>query len=431
MIFNILITLFFVLLNAFFVAAEFAIVKVRSTQIDILAQKGTFTAKVAQHLITHLNEYLSACQLGITIASLGLGWIGEPVVSKIILWIFDIVGIHITIDVAEKIALPAAFVTITILHIVFGELAPKSLAIIKAEKTALFVSIPLRIFYFIFKPFIWTLNEMANQALKLLGISAASDFEIHSEEEIREILKSSYKEGAIEETKEKLLQNVFDFSQITAKQVMVPRNRIVGIERRMRFKDVYNKFISEGYSRMPVYDTNIDNIIGIIYAKDLLQMLAKNDTTNFEIDRILRKPLFVNENQKIQDILKLMQKEKVHLAVVIDDFGGTAGLITIEDILEELVGEIQDEFDEEPPKIKRLSENEYEILGETPIDEINKTLNIKIPKSKVYETIGGFVTYNSRRIPQKGEKFNFEGFSIEVISISERKVGKVKLILID
>lgn len=431
MIFNILITLFFVLLNAFFVAAEFAIVKVRSTQIDILAQKGTFTAKVAQHLITHLNEYLSACQLGITIASLGLGWIGEPVVSKIILWIFDIVGIHITIDVAEKIALPAAFVTITILHIVFGELAPKSLAIIKAEKTALFVSIPLRIFYFIFKPFIWTLNEMANQALKLLGISAASDFEIHSEEEIREILKSSYKEGAIEETKEKLLQNVFDFSQITAKQVMVPRNRIVGIERRMRFKDVYNKFISEGYSRMPVYDTNIDNIIGIIYAKDLLQMLAKNDTTNFEIDRILRKPLFVNENQKIQDILKLMQKEKVHLAVVIDDFGGTAGLITIEDILEELVGEIQDEFDEEPPKIKRLNENEYEILGETPIDEINKTLNIKIPKSKVYETIGGFVTYNSRRIPQKGEKFNFEGFSIEVISISERKVGKVKLILTD
>jgi len=431
MIFNILITLFFVLLNAFFVAAEFAIVKVRSTQIDILAQKGTFTAKVAQHLITHLNEYLSACQLGITIASLGLGWIGEPVVSKIILWIFDIVGIHITIDVAEKIALPAAFVTITILHIVFGELAPKSLAIIKAEKTALFVSIPLRIFYFIFKPFIWTLNELANQALKLLGISAASDFDIHSEEEIREILKSSYKEGAIEETKEKLLQNVFDFSQITAKQVMVPRNRIVGIERRMRFKDVYNKFISEGYSRMPVYDTNIDNIIGVIYAKDLLQMLAKNDTTNFEINRILRKPLFVNENQKIQDILKLMQKEKVHLAVVIDDFGGTAGLITIEDILEELVGEIQDEFDEEPPKIKRINENEYEILGETPIDEINETLNIKIPKSKGYETIGGFVTYNSRRIPQKGEKFNFEGFSIEVISISERKVGKVKLILTD
>lgn len=429
MLFNILVTVFFVLLNAFFVAAEFAIVKVRNTQIELRAKRGSFSAKVTMHLITHLNEYLSACQLGITIASLGLGWIGEPVVSKIILAIFSFLGIDITFETAEKISLPLAFVTITILHIVFGELAPKSLAILKAEKTALVVSVPLRAFYFVFKPFIWILNEFAIFTLKILGIRVQEDKDLHTEEEIREIVKASLKVGALEATKEKLLQNVFDFSLITAKQIMVPRKKIVAIEKNMTLQQIFEKFQIEGYSRMPVYETNIDDIIGVVYAKDILKFFTSEKNFDFDVQKILRKPLFVKETQRIQDILKTMQKEKVHLAIVIDDFGGTAGLITIEDILEELVGEIQDEFDEEQPSIKKINEKEYEILAETPIDEAIETLQIQIPKSKEYETIGGLVTFIAGRIPQEGERFYFDNYFIEVTSADERKVAKVKIVI--
>lgn len=429
MLFNILVTVFFVLLNAFFVAAEFAIVKVRNTQIELRAKRGSFSAKVTMHLITHLNEYLSACQLGITIASLGLGWIGEPVVSKIILAIFSFLRIDITFETAEKISLPLAFVTITILHIVFGELAPKSLAILKAEKTALVVSVPLRAFYFVFKPFIWILNEFAIFTLKILGIRVQEDKDLHTEEEIREIVKASLKVGVLEATKEKLLQNVFDFSLITAKQIMVPRKKIVAIEKNMTLQQIFEKFQIEGYSRMPVYETNIDDIIGVVYAKDLLKFFTSEKNFDFDVQKILRKPLFVKETQRIQDILKTMQKEKVHLAIVIDDFGGTAGLITIEDILEELVGEIQDEFDEEQSPIKKINDKEYEILAETPIDEAMETLQIQIPKSKEYETIGGLVTFIAGRIPQEGERFYFDNYFIEVTSADERKVAKVKIVI--
>ncbi|MGB9770605.1 MAG: hemolysin family protein [Candidatus Kapaibacteriota bacterium] len=429
MLFNIIVTLIFVSLNAFFVAAEFAIVKVRSTQIEIKAKSGSFSAKVAKHLISHLNEYLSACQLGITIASLGLGWIGEPVVSKIILATFSFLGVELAPATAHRVALPTAFILITILHIVFGELAPKSLAIVKAEKTTLLVAVPLKTFYLIFKPFIWTLNEMANLSLRLLGINIREVYDTHTEDEIREILKFSQKSGTIEPTKEKLLLNVFDFTQITVKQVMVPRNKIVAIDKAMTFEEILYKFQTEGYSRLPVYDASIDDIIGIIYAKDFLQIIAQENKQNFNIEKLLRKPLFVKEDQKIQDILRLMQKDKVHLAIVIDDFGGTAGLITIEDILEELVGEIQDEFDEEQPLIKKLNDKEYEILAETTIDDIKDAINIDLPKSKEYASIGGLISFTAGRIPQPKERFFFDKFYIEVLSATERKVNKVRLVL--
>ncbi len=429
MLFNIVVTLFFVLLNAFFVAAEFSIVKVRSTQIEIKRRKGSFPAKVALHLVSHLNEYLSACQLGITIASLGLGWIGEPVVSKIFLSIFQALDLDIGYDAVEKISLPFAFVTITILHIVLGELAPKSIAILKAEKVSLFVAIPLRIFFIIFKPFIWVLNEMSNLILKTIGIKVEDTLEIHTEEELKQIVKSSLKFGNIELGKEKLLQNVFDFSQITVKQVMVPRNKIVAVDKGITLEQMLSRFESEGYSRIPVYDTTIDDIIGIVYAKDLLLQMKAKTGEKLDILKIIRKPLFVKETQKIHEVLKIMQKEKVHLAIVIDEFGGTAGLLTIEDILEELVGEIQDEFDEEQPLIRKLSNTEFELSGITTIDEIVETLNIDLPKSKEYETIGGLVSFLSGRIPQKGERFYFDQFYIEVVSANKRIVEKLRIVL--
>lgn len=427
MIFNFIITSFFVLLNAFFVAAEFSIVKVRLTQIEVKIKSGSKIAKTAKHLVEHLNEYLSACQLGITLASLGLGWIGEPVVSKIILDFFSLFKFEILNETAHSIALPSAFILITILHIVLGELAPKSLAIVKSQQTALFVALPLRIFYFIFKPFIWFLNEFSNLILKILGINISQVEDFHSEDEIREILRSSYQLGQIKSEKEKLLQNVFNFSERKVKQIMIPRNKMVGIEIHSSIEEVIHKFLNEGYSRMPVYHSNIDDIVGVIYAKDLLGLSKHTQTEKLSLENILRAPLFVNENNKIEDVLKEMQKTKVHIAIVVDDFGGTAGLITIEDILEELVGEIQDEYDEEQPLITKINDFEYEILSETPIDDINLQIPINLPKTKDYQTIGGMFTYHLGRIPKVGERLSFEDFYLETISSSSRKVDKIRI----
>jgi CBS domain containing-hemolysin-like protein len=427
MVFNILITIFFVFLNAFFVAAEFSIVKVRSTQIDLKIKEGSKIAKITRHLVEHLNESLSACQLGITIASLALGWIGEPVVSRIILFLFALVGVEIATETAKSIALPTAFILITVLHIVFGELAPKSLAIVKPQQTALLVSLPLRTFYVIFKPFIWLLNESANLTLKILGIEILSSADLHTEDEIREILKSSHISGKLDASKEKLLQNVFDFPQLKVKQIMVPRNKIVAIEFKSSFEQIIDKFLKEGYSRMPVYDSNIDNIVGVIYAKDLLSYQNKVNTQDFRIENLLRNPLFVNENSPIDEILRKMQRHKIHIAIVLDDFGGTAGLITLEDIIEELVGEIQDEYDEEQPLIKKINDSEYEVLAEASIDDINEQLPINLPKMEDYNTIAGLFSHFLGRIPKQGERLSFDNFYIETLSSSQRKVDKIKI----
>ncbi|MCX7880156.1 MAG: hemolysin family protein [Ignavibacteria bacterium] len=428
MVFNIFLTLFLVFLNAFFVAAEFAIVKVRNSTINIRARKGSFTAKVASHIINNLNEYLSACQLGITIASLGLGWIGEPVVSKILLWLFGILGFDVTKDFIEGISLPLAFVIITILHIILGELAPKALAIVRAEQTALLTSLPLRLFYLIFKPFIWFLNKMANLTLLPFGIRVVEQVDTHSVEEIREILKESSKLGAIEETEEKLIQKVFEFSGRTAKQIMVPRGKIVGIKRGLSFREVLEIFVKEGFSRMPVYETTIDEVVGILYAKDILALKTDCPTgEEFSWEKYLRKPLFVHEDTKIQNILKEMQKNKIHIAIVYDDFGGTSGLVSIEDILEEIVGEIHDEYDEEITTIRRITDEVFEIDAETSIEYLNKHFGLNLPTSDDYETIGGFISSNFGRIPKSGERLDIDGLQWEILNSTERKILTIRL----
>lgn len=429
MIWKILITILLVLLNAFFVAAEFAIVKVRGSQIDLRVRSGHKSAKIARHLIDHLNEYLSATQLGITFASLGLGWIGEPVVSKIIIAFVSLLGINLDTTLIEKFSLPAAFITITVLHIVFGELAPKSIAIIKSEQTALFVSLPLRLFYFVFKPFIFVLNGFANLIVKMIGLNPiGGHIEFHSEDELRHILKESSKIGTIEKSEEKLIQNIFDFADRKVRQVMIPRNRIVGVDKNSTLMEILQKFNSEGYSRMPVFDTTIDDIVGILYAKDLLKIVNEMGMEQrFVLEKITRKPLFVHEDEKIETILRLMQKNKVHIAIVTDDFGGTAGLVSIEDILEEIVGEIQDEYDEEPPIVVQITDKDFEIIASANIDDVNDLLPIKLPKQEEYDTVGGFVYHNLGRIPKQGETIRIENLELVVVQTSERSIEKVRI----
>ncbi len=432
MIWKILFTIFLVLLNAFFVAAEFAIVKVRSSQIDLRVRSGHKAAKITRHLIDHLNEYLSATQLGITFASLGLGWIGEPVVSKIIIASFTFLGINSDINLIEKISLPIAFITITILHIVFGELAPKSIAIIKSEQTALIVSFPLRLFYLVFKPFIFTLNGFADLVLKVFGVSPVTGhIEFHSEDELRHILQESSKVGTIEKSEESLIQNIFDFTDRKVRQVMIPRNRIVGFDKNSTLSEILQKFNSEGYSRMPVFDSTIDDIVGILYAKDLLKAINETNAQQlFLLDNIIRKPFFVHEDEKINTILRLMQKNRVHIAIVIDDFGGTAGLVSIEDILEEIVGEIQDEYDEESPIVIPITDKDFEIIASASIDDANDLLPVKFPKQEEYDTVGGFVYHNLGRIPKQGETMRVGNFELVVTQTSERSIEKVRIRII-
>lgn len=427
MILDILLTFFLVFLNGFFVAAEFAIVKVRLSQIELKVKEGSKLAKLSSNIVHHLDAYLSATQLGITIASLALGWIGEPVVSAIIINLMDMFGFSITPEMAHKIALPVAFVTITILHIVFGELAPKSLAIQRSEQVTLLVSIPLRIFYLLFSPFIWLLNSFANLMLRLAGFPAVSELDqLHSSDEIRYILDESKKSGIIEAADYNLINKIFDFSNKDIKQIMVPRGKIVGIDSSLSFDEIVQVFINEGYTRMPVYTQDIDNIIGTLNAKELFPALLKQGKKT--INEMLRQAYFVQENDMLKQVLNNMLKNKVHIAFVLDEFGGIAGMVTMEDIIEEIIGEIQDEYDDEKPLINKITDNEYIISARTVINDLNEILPVPLPESEEYETVGGMIMCNVGRIPELNEEVELEHYKVIILQRSNRLIELVKII---
>jgi CBS domain containing-hemolysin-like protein len=430
MIFNIFLTLFFVFLNGFFVAAEFAIVKVRSSQIELRIRTGSKLASISKNIIQKLDVYLAATQLGITMASLGLGWIGESVVTVLILDLMRFIGIDISPQLAHKIALPLAFATITCLHIIFGEQAPKSLAILRSEQVTLMLALPLRIFYLIFKPIILLLNFLSNRVIILLGFERITEEHgLHSSEEIRYLLEESSKSGIIAKTEHKLLENVFEFSDTPVKQIMVPHNKIVAVEIKMSSDDIMNTFIEQGYSRLPVYKDSIDNIIGIIYAKDMISML--NHRNLIIINDIIRLPFFVGEDYKISRLLHSFQKERNHIAIVLDEFGGTAGIVTMEDILEEIVGEIQDEYDEEQPSVEKINDNEFVILASSTIGDTNDFLPVPLPESEDYESVGGLIMNITGRIPETNEIIPIDSYSCKILKRSKRNIEKIKLTYID
>ncbi len=415
-------------MNAFFVAAEFAIVKVRISQIELKVRTGSRLAKLTKHLILHLDAYLSATQLGITLASLGLGWIGEPVVAKILTDLVYFLGINISEQLIHKISLPLAFLVITILHIVFGELAPKSLAIQRSEQVSLFVALPLRLFYIIFSPFIWILNGFANLFIKMIGFEPITEsHSLHSSDELRYIIEESSKSGSIEPTQHRLIENIFEFKDTPIKQIMVPRGKIIALEANMNITQAIELFKNEGYSRMPVFEQSIDNIVGVVFAKDLIGIFENNN--NDSVKNYMKPAFFVSEDEKISNIMKIMQRDKIHLAIVLDEFGGTAGLVTMEDILEEIVGEIQDEYDEEIPLIEKISETEFQVNAVLPIDDANDILPYPLPADEEYETIGGLVISKVGRIPEINEVIDIGDYLCTVLKRSKRKVELLKLSL--
>ncbi|MGZ4037089.1 MAG: hemolysin family protein, partial [Bacteroidia bacterium] len=346
MFLDLLFTFCLVLLNGFFVAAEFSLVKVRSSQLDLKIQTGSKRARIAKGLKDKLDSTISATQLGITLSSLGLGWVGENVVARMVIGIFHKFHTSLEPALVHSISIPVAFALITFMHITVGEQMPKMLGIKFSLQTATFISLPLKIFYFIFRPFIWLLHKSTNLFLKLLGIKNLEE-EVHTEEELRLILTESEEGGAIKPSENELIQNVFDFDDRTVKQIMVPQKRMVAIDVELGRDLMIKTIIEEGFSRMPVYLGDTDNIIGIVHSKDLLKAVIDNKFKT--IKDIMRPVHFVPESMKINDLLRDFQKHHIQMAIVTDESGATAGLITMEDIIEELVGEIQDEHDEEKP----------------------------------------------------------------------------------
>jgi CBS domain containing-hemolysin-like protein len=423
MLTDLFLTFLLVVLNGFFVAAEFALVKVRSSQVDLKAQKGSNRAKVAQIILQRLDTYLSASQLGITLASLGLGAFGEHVMSEIVADIFA--KLHVTVN-PHLVTVPLAFGLITFLHITLGEQVPKMFGIKYSMETILFIAWPLRIFYFIFGPFIWLLNKSSNFFLRLLGIKAVGEEDVHTEEELRLILTESEEGGAIKPSENELIQNVFDFDDRIVKQIMVPQNRVTAIDVEGLDRDgITQKITDEGFSRYPIFLGDIDNIIGVVYAKDLFKEMFSGKFRT--IKDIMRPAHFVPESMKINDLLRDFQKLHMQIAIVTNEFGATAGIVTMEDIIEELVGEIQDEHDEEKPTVEKKSETEYIVNAHSSIGDVNESLPMSLPESSRYGTISGLINFLWGRIPGVNEKKQYGGYEITILQRKKQTVESVKL----
>jgi len=425
MSFDIFLTLFLVFLNGFFVAAEFSIVKVRASQLGLKGQKERKVTKLASHIVAHLDSYLAATQLGITFASLGLGWIGEPVVARMIMEIMTLVGVPISPNIAHDIALPLAFALITTLHIVFGELAPKSIAIQHSKATALAVAYPLQIFYFTFKPFIWLLNGFANFMLKLLGIEAVRGSEAHSSEELKYLILQEKERGQMEQMDYDLIKKAFDFSERTAKQVMIPRRHVFSINIEDFDESQIDKLIEEGYSRIPCYEKNFDNIVGVIYLKDVLITLEKKQPINLR--EIMRNLMIVPETKRIRQLLKEFQLKHQQIAVVMNEFGEWTGIITMEDILEELVGEIHDEYDVEIPIVEKIADKTFYVIASASLDNINELLPHPIEKDETYQTLAGYLLLKIGRIPNTNDKITLGDYEYTILKKSRNSIIMVQI----
>ncbi|GEK35382.1 UPF0053 protein YhdP [Kurthia sibirica] len=400
--------------SAFFVATEFSIVKVRTTKIDQLIAEGNTKAIKAKKVISSLDEYLSACQLGITITSLGLGWLGAETIAMVLKPIFDLIAVDAS--VMTVVSYIVSFSIVTFVHVVVGELAPKTLAIQKAEAVAIHTAPVLILFHNVMYPFIKILNSSANGLAALFGIRGANDSEVAmTEEELRIILSDSLKGGEINQSEYKYVDNIFDFDDRTAKEVMVPRTEIVGIDKELTLKEVFDLMGVEQYTRYPVIDGDKDHVLGLVNMKHLLTAYIRNPEVNGikPITSFMRPVIRVFETSPISDLLLKIQRERIHMAILMDEYGGTSGLVTIEDIIEEIVGDIRDEFDaDEVPEVRIIGENHYIVDAKMLLENVNDILNITIEDDDI-DTIGGwFMTQNFDA--KEGEKVVNQGYEFIV-----------------
>ena len=411
-IFNLVLVVILIALTGFFVATEFAIVKVRPTRINQLVEEGRRGAKAAKHVTTHLDEYLSACQLGITVTALGLGWLGEPTVEKMLSPL--LADFNLPDGTAHFISFIVAMMIMTYLHVVFGELAPKTIAIQKAETITLLFATPIMWFYRLMYPFIWLLNGSARLLLSLFGLKSASEHEeTHSEEELRMIMSDSYKSGEINKTELTYVNNIFEFDNRVAKEIMVPRTSIQTINLDATLEEIMDLIHDEKYTRYPIIDGDKDHIIGLINMKDILSAQRKFGPHDQPVSQIMKPIISIIETIPINDLLLKMQRERTHMAILFDEYGGTSGLVTVEDILEEIVGEIRDEYDaDEISEVRKIADDHYLFNSKVLVSEINDILGTHLSDEEI-DTIGGWIFTQNYEVAI-GDSIEVEGYSFKI-----------------
>ena len=423
---NFLLVAFLIAMNGFFVAAEFCCVKMRPSRLETLIQEGNKRAVYAKKLTDELDEALSVTQLGITLASLGLGWVGEPFVAELIAPLTHSLGIGETLE--HTISFALAFSLITSLHIILGELTPKSMAISNTEKILLAIALPMLVFWKIMYPFVIMLNVTANFVSKHLGLQASGEGEVaHNPEEIRLLMEESHKQGLVDDTEVDFVDNVFDFTELSVREIMVPRTDMVCLYTNKTYEENLQTMLEEQMTRYPICNEDKDHIIGFLHVKDLISWRLSGDKKlKPNLTKLARKVFVVPESMDVSVLLKMMQKNRSQLAIVVDEYGGTSGMVTIEDIVEELVGDIQDEFDEERSEIEKRDENLYSIDGKMLLEDLEDEFDIKIDDEDV-DTIGGWLYDRIGGEPRVGQTASFEGNTFYVEEVDGVRITRILL----
>ena len=419
---NIIVVLLLVFMNAFFVATEFSMVKVRKSRIETLVAEGNNRAKYTLKVVRDLNSYLSACQLGITLASLGLGWVGEPAVARMLEPLFELM--HLPETMVHSVSFVIGFSLITTFHIVLGELCPKSLAILFAEKIAMFTAMPLIFFYKLTYPIMWAFNHSTNLILKAFGVSQVDEAEeAHTDEEIKLLVEDSYKHGLIDKTEMALVDNIFDFTETTVKDIMIPRTDMACLFIDDTFEEIVSYTLNNPFTRYPICRENKDNIIGFVHIKDLYKQKVEGKDN---IDEVIRDINFIPESMSISELLKLFKKQKAQIAIIIDEYGGTFGLVTVEDILEEIVGEMQDEFDIGVNEIVKNDDGSYLVNGKVLLEDVTDLLGTEIEVENI-DTIGGWLYSQLKPYPKVNDKILYENYEFTILSCSKKRISSVQI----
>src|SRR2546423_8811121 len=420
--------LFFVAANGFFVGAEFALVSVRRTRLEARAAAGSRRARAALRLTGNPTLFISATQLGITIASLALGWIGEPTIASLL----QPIALRIASEgragyVAHAFAIIVAFAAITFLHIVLGELMPKMFALERAEGLALFVARPLELFTKVFRAPLWIFNRTGATLGRLLGLKASLQHTaVYSEVELRQLIDISRESGHLRAEERRLIHRVFEFSDTLVREAMVPRPQIAAISADCSLADIRRAFQQHRYSRLPVYRDSLDNVVGFIHSKDLMPYLLRPE--DFKLEYVLQPPMYVVDTARLEDVLRQMQRKKTHFGFVVDEHGGIEGIITLEDLLEEIVGDISDEHDEEVnEQITPVNERTYNLDGALAVRDLNRRLKTSLPESEGYTTVGGYLMSVAGHVLQPGEVIEADGLRFIVEKVERRRLLKVTL----
>ncbi len=423
-----LLIFFIVGLNGYFVASEFALVSVRRTRIETQAGEGDKSAQAALRLLSNPTLFISAVQLGVTLSSLALGWLGEPTIAKILEPVADKIASEGTAGyLAHGAAIFISFTIITFLHVTFGELVPKMFALEKAESFALIAARPLEFFAKVFKPVLWVFNLTGGAIGKLLGLKSSLDHaSVYTEEEIRQLVKLSEESGHLNKEERRLINQVFDFSETTVREAMVPRTEIVAISESCSLEEIAKAFRQHAYSRLPVFRGSLDDIAGFIHSKDLMPFLLRPKL--FKLEKVVQKPMYVVDTARLEDVLRQMQREKFHFGFVVDEHGGVEGIITLEDLLEEIVGDISDEHDEEVnEQIQPDADGSFILDGGLAIRDLNRRLKMNLPVSESYTTIAGFLMSEAGQLLSEGETVPFNGHLFKIEKVDKRRILKVRM----